>query len=125
MVGRFAFEDSLSACGYSDGIVRIFNINTDNKICEINTNTAPNDAKPVNSIRWRPANEDLGSISSVILVANTDGHVYQYVAKTGKKIFENFEEGNFTMALDYSPDGKRFCTGGKDNIVRIYDEETK
>ena len=33
MVGRFAFEDSLSACGYSDGIVRIFNINTDNKIC--------------------------------------------------------------------------------------------
>ena len=32
MVGRFAFEDSLVACGYSDGFVRIFNINTDNKI---------------------------------------------------------------------------------------------
>lgn len=87
MVGRFAFEDSLVACGYSDGLVRVFNINTDNKISEINTNSSPNETKPVNSIKWRPANEDLGSISSVILVANTDGHVYQYVAKTGKKVF--------------------------------------
>jgi 2-methylaconitate cis-trans-isomerase PrpF len=32
MVGRFAYEDSLVANGYSDGIVRIYNINTDNKI---------------------------------------------------------------------------------------------
>ncbi len=32
MVGRFAFEDSLVACGYSDGFVRVFNINTANKI---------------------------------------------------------------------------------------------
>ena len=29
------------------------------------------------------------------------------------------------MAVDYSPEGKNFCTGGKDNILRIYDEETK
>ena len=29
------------------------------------------------------------------------------------------------MTLDYAPDGKSFCTGGKDNIIRIYDEETK
>ena len=29
------------------------------------------------------------------------------------------------MCLDYAPDGKRFCTGGKDNIIRVYDEETK
>lgn len=29
------------------------------------------------------------------------------------------------MALDYAEHGKTFCTAGKDNIIRIYDEETK
>jgi WD40 repeat protein len=38
MVGRFAFEDSLLAAGYSDGQVRVYNMNTDNKISQIDTN---------------------------------------------------------------------------------------
>ena len=38
MVTRFGFEDSMLAGGYSDGQVRVFNMNTDNKICQINTN---------------------------------------------------------------------------------------
>lgn len=29
------------------------------------------------------------------------------------------------MALDYNPNGTTFATAGKDNKVRIYDEETK
>ena len=29
------------------------------------------------------------------------------------------------MALDYNPNGTAFATAGKDNLVRIYDEETK
>lgn len=29
------------------------------------------------------------------------------------------------MALDYAPNGKSFCTAGKDNIIRVYDEQTK
>ena len=29
------------------------------------------------------------------------------------------------MALDYAPNGKGFATGGKDNLLRVYDEETK
>jgi len=27
--------------------------------------------------------------------------------------------------MDYAPSGYTFCTAGKDNIIRIYDEETK
>jgi len=27
--------------------------------------------------------------------------------------------------MDYHPDGKDFATAGKDNVIRIYDEETK
>jgi len=38
MVGRFAYEDSLLAAGYSDGFVRVYNLNTDNKISQIDTN---------------------------------------------------------------------------------------
>ena len=29
------------------------------------------------------------------------------------------------MALDYNPNGTAFATAGKDNVIRIYDEETK
>lgn len=84
MVSRFAFEDSLLACGYSDGHVRIFNLNTDNKISQIDTNPSKKEITPVNCLRWRPTNEDLSSINSVVLVANTNGNLFQYVAKTGK-----------------------------------------
>ena len=29
------------------------------------------------------------------------------------------------MTVDYAKDGRQFATGGKDNIVRVYDESTK
>lgn len=38
MVTRFGFEDSLMAAGFSDGQVRVYNLNTDNKISQVDTN---------------------------------------------------------------------------------------
>jgi len=32
MVSKFNHEDTMAACGYSDGFVRVFNLGTDNKI---------------------------------------------------------------------------------------------
>jgi WD40 repeat protein len=58
-------------------------------------------------------------------VANTSGHLYQFTAKTGKEVWHTFEEGNYIMAVDYTPNGSAFATAGKDNIIRIYDEESK
>lgn len=84
MVGRFAFEDSLLAAGYSDGQVRVYNMNTDNKISQIDTNPSKKQITPVNCLRWRPNNEDLTSINSVLLAANTNGNIFQYISKTGK-----------------------------------------
>jgi WD40 repeat protein len=60
-------------------------------------------------------------MSSVILVGSTNGHLYQYAAKTGKQIFHTVEEDNYILAMDYDPEGKHFVTAGKDNIIRIYD----
>jgi WD40 repeat protein len=47
------------------------------------------------------------------------------VGKTGKQIFETFEEDNYILSVDYKADGSAFATGGKSNIIKIYDEETK
>ena len=82
MVARFSYEDAMAACGYADGVVRVFNLGTDNKISEINT--CGKEAGPVNALRWRPFIENANSLSSVLLVANTNGNLYQYTAKTGK-----------------------------------------
>lgn len=29
------------------------------------------------------------------------------------------------MAIDYHPEATAFCTAGKDNIIRIYDDKTR
>lgn len=119
MVAKFNHEDTMAACGYSDGFVRVFNLGTDNKIAQINT--GGKDSAPVNALCWRPFNETNSTSAAVIMVANTNGNLYQYGAKTGKMIFHSAEEGNYIMALDYEPSGRTFCTAGKDNILRIYD----
>jgi len=54
MVTRFNHEDTMAACGYSDGYVRVFNLGTDNKIAEINAGAK--EPGPVNTLRWRPIN---------------------------------------------------------------------
>lgn len=72
------------AAGYSDGKVRVFNMNTDNKISQIDTCSGEKVHTPVNCLRWRPSTQDTSSISSVLLIGNTNGNLFQYVAKTGK-----------------------------------------
>jgi len=52
MVAKFNQEDTMAACGYSDGRVRVFNLGTDNKIADIET--GGKDPGPVNALRWRP-----------------------------------------------------------------------
>lgn len=54
LVTQFSHVDTMAACGYTDGCVRVFNLGTDNKICEINT--SPKETGPVNALRWRPTN---------------------------------------------------------------------
>lgn len=120
MVVKFNQEDTMAACGYSDGHVRVFNLGTDNKICEIDSGAR--EPGPVNALRWRPINEYNNSSTALLLVANTSGHLYEYTAKTGKEVWHTVEKDNFIMAVDYNPSGTAFATAGKDNIIRIYDE---
>ena len=86
MVTRFGYEDSMAACGYSDGILRVFNLSTENKISEIDINAKPKENVPINCLRWRPQNQT-ATMSSIILVGSTNGSLYQFAAKTGKKVW--------------------------------------
>lgn len=47
------------------------------------------------------------------------------MARTGKELWHGVEENNFILSMDYAHNGKTFATAGKDNYIRIYDEETK
>ena len=128
MLAKFASEDSLVACGTSDGYVRIYNLLKNNKISEVNTNIKDKESHsntPVNALRWRPSSEKLESVGAVVLAANTNGHMFQFLAKTGKQLWHGVEYDNQIFALDYAHDGRYFATAGRDNVVRIYDEETK
>ena len=124
MALKFGYEDTMAACAYSDGLIRVFNLSTDNKICEFDTNSKSNQHIPSNCLRWRPQAQN-NTMSAVILAASSNGNFYQFAAKTGKKIYHGVEQDNYIMAIDYAPDGSCFATAGKDNIVRIYDEQTK
>jgi hypothetical protein len=90
MVTRFGYEDTMAACGYSDGILRVFNLSTDNKISEININSKPKENVPINCLRWRPHNQN-SAMSSIILVGSTNGNLYQFAAKTGKQVWTTIE----------------------------------
>ena len=128
MVGKFGHEDSLVASGGNDGVVRIYNTVRSTKLSQVNTNIKDketNQDTPVNTLRWRPYSEKIQSVGAVVLAANTNGHLFQFNAKTGKQLWNSSEPDNQIFAIDYSLDGAYFATAGKDNIVRIYDETTK
>lgn len=38
MISKFGHEDSLVACGHSDGLVRVYNLIKSSKIVQFNTN---------------------------------------------------------------------------------------
>ena len=60
-------------------------------------------------------------MGAVVLAANTNGHLFQFLAKTGKQLWHAAETDNQIFALDYAHDGRYFATAGRDNLIRIYD----
>ena len=58
MLAKFAYEDSLVACGTGDGYVRVYNLLKNTKISEVNTNIKDKESysnTPVNTLKWRPS----------------------------------------------------------------------
>lgn len=55
MCVRFDEEDTMVAVGCSDGVIRLYNLNTFNKLTELSTNMGQEHV-PTTSMRWRPVN---------------------------------------------------------------------
>lgn len=121
MTVKFGYEDQIVAAGYSNGSVKIYNVNTSKLVKQLKTGETPKENGPINSLKWRPSSPNSQNIGSILLVANTNGTLCQYAAKSGKELFRTHEQDNYIMTVDYAPYGYHFATGGKDNVIRIYD----
>lgn len=78
---------------------------------------------PVTSCRWRPS-ESTSKQQNVLLTAGADGQVFHWQVNSGKVLHHFTEQDNSINCVDYNQQGTQFATGGKDAVVRVYDEGT-
>lgn len=112
---RFDKTDSLLAGGFSTGDIIIYDTSNGNFIKNMSLSEYP-----ISSMRWKQSGQ-----KSILVVVHSDGKVSQWFAQAGKFLYSFEEKDNFIMCLDYDNYGKNFATGGSDNQVRVYDDETK
>lgn len=117
---RYSSDGELIAAGSSDGKVKLFN---NSGRCMYKFAATEKDM-PTTSLAWRPRSESLGSLQ-VLVTVNVWGEIKHWHVPSQKQIYRIQEEGNEIYVLKYRNDGLQFVTGGKDAIVRVYDEETK
>ena len=61
-----------------------------------------------------------------MIAANANGSLTHYHTTSGKQLNQILGDGiNNLLCCDYKPDGHSFVTGGKDGIIRLYDEQTR
>lgn len=74
---------------------------------------------PVTTIRWHP------KIPNTIIVANAKGIVSSWYTGSGQRLWQFGESENSVNCLDICPNGSTFTTVGSDQIVRVYDLQTR
>ena len=125
---RYDPEDRYLACGYGDGATRIYNLETGKLSFTLSgahvLNTV-HDEMPVTGIRWRPQTASLKT-QNVLVTTQADGSLKHWHATSGKCLHARCDDPeNHLFCLDYNTDGTLLATGGKDTVVRVYDEVTK
>lgn len=75
---------------------------------------------PTTCLRWHPNKQN----NQLLLSGNADGSILLWNAVKGKQHHRLIEK-NSIFSLDYSADGTKYATGGKDFHVRVYDDETQ
>lgn len=112
---RFDKTDNLLAGGYSTGHIVVYDVHSGNTIKYMQLSDYP-----ISSMRWKTAGN-----KPILVVVHSDGKVSQWYPNAGKILYSFEEKDNFIMCLDYDHKGNIFATGGSDNTVRLYDDETK
>jgi len=123
---RFDSEDKFIAAGYTDGIIRIFNILSGKISIVLEASHISEDDKfAFPCLRWRP--QMFNKPPSILTAVSVEGSIYQWVVPAGKLLTSIKPEmpANDLFCLDYNQDGSKFAVAGKDQIIKIYDEQTK
>ena len=125
---KFDPEDRYIACGYGDGIIRIFNLETGKMAFNLSGNMTLSgslDDMPVTGLRWRPQSAQMKTMN-VLVSTQADGSLKHWHATSGKCLHaRNDNPENHLFCLDYNMEGTLLATAGRDTYIRLYDETTK
>lgn len=111
---RYSPNDNYLAAGYSNGTIRLFEVNKEMKLhILIKVSTFA-----VTAIRFKGA-------ESMLMCTTADGKVSTYHTASGKLLYQFQEKDNPLMCLDVNPFSSLFAVGGHDKVVKLYDDETK
>ena len=117
-------DDKLLACGFGDGMIRIYNTST-GKMERTLVGYGSDEEMPVTSLKWRP-NTAQFKTTNILASVQADGSLKHWHATSGKCLHARVDDPkNHLYTLDYSPDGNLLAAAGKDFRVRLYDETTK
>jgi WD40 repeat protein len=121
---KFDPEDRYLACGYGDGMTRIYNVDS-GKLSYTLSGLSGNDEMPVTCLNWRPTSASLKT-ANVLVTGAADGALKHWHATSGKCLHSKIEDPeNHIYCMDFNPDGTLLAVGGRDMHIRIYDETTK
>lgn len=112
---RYDKSDAYLAGGFSSGNIILYESATGQPLKNMYLSEYP-----IASIRWK-----LSGQKPILVSVHSDGKVSQWYALGGKMLYSFEEKDNFIMCIDYDHYGNTFATGGSDNTVRIYDDDTK
>jgi len=121
-VVKYDPKDKYIAQGCSDGSIKVYNVFTGKQSYEMNTEMEQ--PMPTTCIRWRPL-QSTAVTKNVLLTVNANGALEHWHVTSGKRLHRIYDELNQLLCCDYNNTGSQFCSGGKDCIVRVYDEESR
>ena len=127
---EYEHDDKFLAAGIGDGSIAIYNLMNGKLAQTIQyQNAETNEMARTMCVKWRKMmyTTDTGTQrkQSMLLCCFSDGVINEYVSPVGKLSSTVIEKDNQTFVLDIDPFEEKFCTGGKDYRVRVYDLETK
>jgi len=122
LCAKFDDNDEFIVSCYSNGQIEIHDADSCDYICHLEEDEEETKKAVCTMVKWRPGIEP-----DAILAVDVAGEIRRYSKKEKKQIERIVtEEGdnNRLFALDYSPEGDTFATGGTDHFVRVYDDAT-
>lgn len=121
---KFDDQDELLACGYGDGMTRIYDTNS-GKLAYTLADMKTTSSMPITCLQWRPTSSSLKT-SNIIVTASADGTLTHWHATSGKMLHQiQPDPENHIYTMDFSKDGTLLAVAGRDLHVHIYDETTK